>query len=49
MCLLQQHCLSGGLTVRFENGRGPTPHFQRHIQRIFVPFCREAIQVLHLA
>ena len=44
ICLLQQHCLSGGLTVRFGNDRGPTEHFKQHIQRVFVPFCREAIQ-----
>lgn len=44
ICLLQQHCLSGGLSVRFPGNVAPTPHFARHIQRIFVPFCREAIQ-----
>lgn len=44
ICILQQHCLSGGLTVRFPGNVAPTPHFARHIQRVFVPFCREAIQ-----
>lgn len=42
--LLQQHCLSGGLAVRFPGNVPPTHHFDQHIQRIFVPFCREAIQ-----
>ena len=42
--LTQQHCLSGGLTVTFQNNAQPTPHFENHIQRYFVPFCRDAIQ-----
>jgi hypothetical protein len=30
--------------VRFAGNVPPTPHFARHIERIFIPFCRDAIQ-----
>jgi hypothetical protein len=42
--LIQQHCLSGGLNVSFQNNTHPTQHFENHIQRHFVPFCRDAIR-----
>ena len=42
--LIQQHCLSGGLNMSFPGNAPPTPHFESHIQRYFVPFCRDAIQ-----
>jgi hypothetical protein len=42
--LTQQHCLSGGLTVTFQNNAQPTHHFEQHIHRYFLPFCRDAIQ-----
>jgi len=39
---LQSHCLRHGLHVRW--GSTPaTPSFQAHIDRHYVPFCREAI------
>jgi hypothetical protein len=42
--LTQQHCLSGGLNVAFQNNVRATPQFETHIRRYFLPFCRDAIQ-----
>ena len=42
--LTQQHCLSGGLNVAFQNNVRATPQFENHIRRYFLPFCRDAIQ-----
>jgi len=41
--LLQNFCLAGGLQLRFKGNVPPTPNFARHIERHYLPFCREAI------
>ena len=42
--MLQEHCLAGGLSVKFPGNVPPTPSFARHLKRYFVPFCRDAIE-----
>ena len=43
--LAQNHCLSGGLHLRFGHHSDvpPTPLFARHIEHYYVQFCRNAI------
>lgn len=40
--MLQSCCLRQGIMLRWGN-TPPTPSFHRHIQKHFLPFCREAI------
>jgi len=43
--LAQNHCLSGGLHLRFGHHSDvpPTPLFARHVEHYYVQFCRNAI------
>ena len=41
--MLQGFCLRHGIIVRWGQAP-PTPAFQAHIQKYFVPFCKQAIQ-----
>lgn len=41
--LLQTRCLQHGIEVRWFKNTPPTPSFARHIQRYYVPFCKDAI------
>jgi hypothetical protein len=43
--LVQNHCLSGGLHLRFghDSNVPPTPLFARHVEHYYTQFCRNAI------
>jgi len=41
--LLQNFSLTGGIQLRFQGNVPPTPNFSRHIEKHYLPFCREAI------
>ena len=44
--MVQSHCLSGGISLRFGASEAvePTPAFQRHIEFYYTEFCRHAIE-----
>ena len=44
--VLQSHCLCGGLTLRFgkQHNVPPTPSFMRHVEHVYLEFCRQAIE-----
>jgi hypothetical protein len=41
--LMQNHCLSGGMELRFAHNVPPTPTFARHVDYYYTRFCRDAI------
>jgi hypothetical protein len=41
--LMQNHCLSGGMSLRFAQNVPPTPTFARHIDHYYTRFCQDAI------
>lgn len=41
---LQAHCLESGIQLRYGTTNAPpTPNFQKHIDKYYMPFCRDAI------
>ena len=44
MRFIQNHCLSGGMHLRFGNNVPPTPGFVSHINHYYRNFCRDAIE-----
>jgi hypothetical protein len=42
--MVQSHCLSGGISLRFGEATAPTPAFQRHVEFYYTEFCRHAIE-----
>ena len=42
--LMQSFCLVGGVQLKYGGTTPPTPRFAQHLQRHFLPFCRDAIE-----
>ena len=42
--LMQAYCLVGGIQLKYGGTTPPTPRFTEHLNKHFVPFCRDAIE-----